>query len=158
MSPLGRGGAIRKALSTIPSSDNPVIVFNGDVYSEFSILELIDKYKSSKDLNPNHAGTLLLRSYRSSYGIVEIDSNNIVTAFSEKPELPYWINAGVFALNPDIRHELPEIGDHETETFPRLAKEGRLDGIKNAQFCKSIDSFNDLEDVENHILTKKTQN
>jgi len=158
MSPLGRGGAIRKALSTIPLSDNPVIVFNGDVYSEFSILQLIDKYKSSKDLNPNHAGTLLLRSYRSSYGIVEIDSNNIVTAFSEKPELPYWINAGVFALNPEIRDELPKIGDHETETFPRLAKEGRLDGIKNTQFCKSIDSFNDLADVENHVLTKKTQN
>ena len=31
-SPLGRGGAIRKALSVLPFSYEPVIVFNGDVY------------------------------------------------------------------------------------------------------------------------------
>jgi len=158
MSPLGRGGAIRKALSILPLSDEPVIVFNGDVYSEFKILDLIDRYKSSKALNPNHAGTLLLRRYQSSYGIVEIDSNDIVTAFSEKPELPYWINAGVFALNLSIRDELPKIGDHETETFPRLAKEGRLGGIKTQQFCRSIDSFKDLADVETHMVTRKTRN
>jgi NDP-sugar pyrophosphorylase family protein len=157
-SPLGRGGAIRKALSSLGLSDEPVTIFNGDVYSEFNIVELINRYKSSKILNPKHAGTLLLRKYQSSYGIVEIDSKDRVTGFSEKPELPYWINAGVFALNPSILDELPQIGDHEIETFPRLAMEGRLDGIRTSRFCKSIDSFKDLSDVETHIIKGKTRN
>ena len=158
MSPLGRGGAIRKALSILPLSDEPVIVFNGDVYSDFSIVKLIDRYKSSQALNSNHAGTLLIHRYQSSYGIVEIDSKYDVTGFSEKPELPYWINAGIFALNQNITNELPQIGDHELETFPKLAQEGRLGAIKTSQFCKSIDSFKDLADVENHIIqTRRNQ-
>ncbi len=151
-SPLGRGGAIRKALSVLPFSDEPVIVFNGDVYSDFNLVKLIDRYKSSKTQNPNHAGTLLIRRYQSSYGIVEVDSKCNVSGFSEKPELPYWINAGVFALNQYILEELPQIGDHEVETFPKLAQEGRLGAIKTSQFCKSVDSLKDLSDVEDHII------
>ena len=46
--------------------------------------------------------------------------------FTEKAELPYWINAGIYVFSREIEKLLPDLGDHETLTFPGLAAEGKL--------------------------------
>ena len=42
--------------------------------------------------------TIVLTPFVSPYGIVEVDEDDRVTQFLEKPSLPYWINAGVYVL------------------------------------------------------------
>ena len=44
--------------------------------------------------------------------------------FDETPELPYWVNAGVYVLEDETIERFPEKGDHERTTFPELAAEG----------------------------------
>ena len=44
--------------------------------------------------------------------------------------------------------------DHETETFPRLAKAGRLAALRSRSFWRSVDSFKDLNEAEEHVSAR----
>ena len=41
---------------------------------------------------------------------------------------------------------LPEIGDHETTTFPELAKRRLLLGYKSSDYWKGIDTVKDMNE------------
>jgi NDP-sugar pyrophosphorylase family protein len=88
---------------------------------------------------------------RSPYGIVEVADNSLVTGFTEKPELPFWINAGIYLLNRRIVEQLPDVGDHETMTFPQLAKDGALRVFKTRAFWKTIDTVKDLTETRSEF-------
>ena len=60
----------------------------------------------------------------SPYGIVDMEDGGRVVGFREKVELPHWINGGVYVFDREVFQEFPDLGDHEVETFPRLAEEG----------------------------------
>ncbi|MCI0898031.1 MAG: nucleotidyltransferase family protein, partial [Chloroflexi bacterium] len=66
-------------------------------------------------------------------------------------EMEHWINAGIYLFERAIAAELPDLGDHETETFPRLAKAGRLAAMRSRRFWRSVDSFKDLREAEEHV-------
>ena len=55
-----------------------------------------------------------------------------------------------------IVDELPDLGDHETSTFPKLATVGRLAAVKSSQFWQSVDSFKDLRVAEDRLTTNST--
>jgi NDP-sugar pyrophosphorylase family protein len=46
------------------------------------------------------------------------------------------------------------LGDHETETFPRLAQAGRLAAMRSRSFWRSVDSFKDLSEAEDHVASR----
>lgn len=140
--PLGRGGALREALGRIPDSEDAVIATNGDVITSLPLAPLLAAHRGRRV-----QATLVLVPFVSQYGIVEIDGTDRVTQFREKPELPYWINAGVYALSPSIREDLPERGDHETTTFPELARAGRLGASKTRAFWRTVDTIKDVNEV-----------
>ena len=73
----------------------------------------------------------MLTPLRSPYGIVDVRDDGRIESFREKPELPYWINAGIYVLSREFFALLPDNGDHETTTFPQLAAEGKLFGFKS---------------------------
>ena len=87
----------------------------------------------------------------SPYGLVDMDDAGTVTGFREKVEMEHWINAGIYLFDRGIADELPDLGDHETETFPRLAKAGRLAALRSRSFWRSVDSFKDLNEAEEHV-------
>ena len=140
--PLGRGGALRAALADVPADEEVVIATNGDVITNLRLRPLIDAHRA-KDVMV----TVFLTPFVSPYGIVEVDENERVTRFREKPELPYWVNAGVYALSPVLRDHLPERGDHETTTFPRLAEAGRLGAFKSRAYWRGVDTIKDVNEV-----------
>ena len=87
----------------------------------------------------------------SPYGLVDMDESGTVTGFREKVEMEHWINAGIYLFERSIADELPDLGDHETETFPRLAQAGRLAAMRSRRFWRSVDSFKDLREAEEHV-------
>ena len=93
----------------------------------------------------------MLVPYNSQYGIVESNNQNIVTKFTEKGRLPFWINAGVYLLNRQIESLLPDLGDHETTTFRNLAEEGQLAAYHSSSTWTSIESPKDLNDISDQI-------
>lgn len=151
--PLGRGGALRQGLAALPRDNGPVIATNGDVITDASLGELIADYHYRRRRNPAHCATILTVPMTSPYGIVDTGADGLVDQFREKAVLPYTINGGVYILHPGICDLLPEVGDHETATFPALAAEGRMSAVTAGAFWRSVDSPKDLREAEEHLLS-----
>ena len=149
--PLGRGGALRQGLAALPPDDGPVIATNGDVITGASLAELIADYHTRRRRSQAHCATILTVPMTSPYGIVDTGADGVVDQFREKAILPYAINGGVYVLHPDIHGLLPELGDHETTTFPALAAEGRMSAVSTDAFWRSVDSPKDLREAEEHL-------
>ena len=147
-SPLGRGGAIRKGISLVPEDEETLLVLNGDIITDQSLESLMGRHCEKKKANPQHLATLMVVPMVSPYGLVELDPGDQVSGFREKVEMPHWINAGVYVFDRRIAGELPNLGDHETETFPRLAEAGKISALKCRGFWRSVDSFKDLREAE----------
>ena len=133
-SPLGTGGAIKKALKMI--KDKSFFVINGDTITN------IDLKKLSKIENAIAAVELKTR-----FGILETKDDKIIK-FKEKKEISdLWMNVGIYYLQKSIFKDLPIKGDIEKTLFPDYAKKGKLHIVKfkNVQWY-SIDSFKDMEE------------
>ena len=151
--PLGRGGACRKGLSVVPEDERTVVVTNGDTVTSESLATVLDRFHSQRRSNPGHQATIMVVPFVSPYGLVDVDSGDRVAGFQEKTELPYWINGGIYVFSRDIQALLPELGDHETSTFPALAAQGTLGALRSRAFWRSVDSFKDLREAEDYLTT-----
>ena len=150
-SPLGRGGAIKRGYPLAPPGDEPVVVTNGDIITRQPLSEIVEFHRRSGARRNGAAVTLLAVPMVSPYGLVEVDGAGGVTGFREKVELPHWINGGVYVFDRGVFAEFPDLGDHEVETFPRLARAGRIAAYQSRLFWTSIDSFKDLREAEEFI-------
>ena len=133
-SPLGTGGAIKKAGKMI--KEKSFFVMNGDIISNINLSKMAKKENSIAAIE-----------LRTKFGILETDSDKILN-FKEKKEITdLWMNAGIYHLQKEILKELPVKGDIEKTTFPKYAKKNKLNIIKfkNVKWY-SIDSFKDMED------------
>ncbi|MBI3590063.1 MAG: nucleotidyltransferase family protein [Candidatus Melainabacteria bacterium] len=139
--PLGRGGAVKKAWDKI-LSDEAIIVTNGDIYTEMNLQNAIIAHKNNKPA----IATICLFPYKSPYGIVRMDANGFVDGFDEKRTLPYWVNGGIYIFEHEVKKYLPDRGDHETTTFPQLAKEKLMFGYKSMDYWRGIDTVKDLNE------------
>jgi NDP-sugar pyrophosphorylase family protein len=149
--PLGRGGAIRKGFLLVPESEQSVVGLNGDVVTHENLNRILDRHREKKGANPSHLATIMVVPMVSPYGLVDMNEVDDVVGFREKVEMPHWINAGVYILDRHILSELPELGDHETGAFPRLAQDGRISAHKSRTFWRSVDSFKDLREAEEYL-------
>jgi NDP-sugar pyrophosphorylase family protein len=150
-SPLGRGGAIKKGYPLVPPGEDTVVVLNGDIVTDESLAAVLARHRERKVLDAAHLATLLVTPMVSPYGLVDTNDADEVTGFREKVELPHWINGGVYVFDRAVFAQFPDLGDHEVETFPRLAQEGRIAALKTRAFWTSIDSFKDLREAEEHL-------
>ena len=150
-SPLGRGGAIKAGFPEVPTTEETVAVLNGDVITDETLDRLISVHRERKSVNELHMATIMVVPMVSPYGLVEMDSSDTITGFREKVEMEHWINAGIYLFERPIAGELPDLGDHETETFPRLAQAGQLAALRSRSFWHSVDSFKDLREAEDHV-------
>jgi len=142
--PLGTGGALLNTESLLRREES-FLVLNGDVITNLNPSRL-------RDLN-DYVGVLALVPLKSPYGVVDTDSDGLVSQFREKPTLPeYWVNAGVYHLSPKIFNYLKDKSDIETTAFPKLADEGKLKAVKYDRcFWKSIDVYKDIEEAEKDL-------
>ena len=150
-SPLGRGGAIKQGYPLAPADDAPVVVTNGDIITRQPLAELLDFHRDSPARKNGPGVTLLAVPMVSPYGLVDMDDSGGVVGFREKVELPHWINGGVYVFDREVFAEFPDLGDHEVETFPKLAQEGRIAAFRTREFWTSIDSFKDLREAEDFL-------
>ncbi len=144
--PLGRGGGIKLAWNELGPSDAPVIATNGDIVTSFDLGAMVDAHHKA-----NAMVTDLVVPYVSQYGIVDLTEDGKVIGFRSEPRLPYWVNAGVYVMEQSVRELLPDKGDHEQYTFPKLAEEGRLLAYKSEKFWRAVDTIKDLTVVKEHF-------
>lgn len=140
--PLGTGGAISHAAQSLDSgkSDDPVLIFNGDVMSDHDIsAQILSHQKNRADVTLH----LIQVEDARAFGCVPTDEDGRVIEFLEKMEHPVtnWINAGCYIFNRGVIDAIPlgVITSVERETFPRLIQaEQRIFGYKENAYWLDI--------------------
>lgn len=99
---LGTAGALRRLASH--QSREPLLVINGDVLTNVNFRALFD-YHCEHEAQI----TVGVRRYamKVPYGVVE-GRGLEVEAIREKPEISFFVNAGIYLLEPDVCREIPE--------------------------------------------------
>ncbi len=98
---LGTGGA----LSLIDEKLNePFFVTNGDVLSSLDYEALLNFHINEKSI-----GTMCTRkdSYQIPYGVIETDIDNNILSMKEKPVNEFFINTGIYVLEPEVLKYVP---------------------------------------------------
>jgi NDP-sugar pyrophosphorylase family protein len=136
---LGRGGGIRFAAQHLQADAKPVVVVNGDNIVDIDLAPLLAQHEQTGALVTDVVVPLI-----SSRGIVEMDDRDRIVGFLEKPELPHWINAGIYVFSRAALEMLPVQGDHEDLLFPRLAAKGSLYAYRTRELWRTVDTAKDL--------------
>lgn len=145
--PLGRGGALKQGLRAFNEKNEPVIALNGDAITNLDATKFKEFHIAKGGL-----ATLVSVPLVSPYGIVDFANDpDTVTGFKEKPQLDYWINAGIYLFSPQALDLLPDKGDHEDTTFPTMALRGELKAFKTSCFWKPVDTIKDLSELRNQF-------
>jgi dTDP-glucose pyrophosphorylase len=97
---LGTAGS----LSLLPEKPpEPLLVMNGDLLTNVNWGQLLDFHSS------HHAkATMCVREYdlQVPFGVVNVDGNRM-TGIQEKPVMQFFINAGIYVLEPDALDLVP---------------------------------------------------
>ncbi len=98
--PLGTAGSLR----LVTPGPEPLVVVNGDILTTVNFRSLIRYHRDSGAVL-----TIGLRSYEVSvpYGVVESDGSRVVR-ISEKPVYRYFVNAGIYVVEPSAIRHIPE--------------------------------------------------
>jgi NDP-sugar pyrophosphorylase family protein len=149
--PLGRGGGLRHAAARRRET-GPVFALNGDELLDLDLTTLLERHRGR-----NPAATIVVAPMVSALGVVELDQSEFVTGFREGPNLPYWVNTGVYVLDDEAISRLPERGDHETSTFPELAAERRLLAYRHDGVWLTVNTPKDLRRAQEHFAAPPDQ-
>ncbi len=149
--PLGRGGGLKYAARSLPYPELSWYATNGDVWTRFSLREM-----AAFHAERGATATLALARPRIPWGVVETNEFGQVLDFIEAPPSPYPVNAGVYVFGPEFTPLLPDLGDHERTTFPRLARERRLAGFPLPQgaYWRAIDTAKDLTEAARELAAQ----
>jgi NDP-sugar pyrophosphorylase family protein len=134
-SPLGTGGALRRALVHV---DSQALVLNGDSYCDSDYRELLGLLQTR---SAAFSLTAVHEPDASDYGCLALDENDVVRGFEEKGRAGEgWINAGVYALERRFLEEaIPEgKSSLETEVLPAWVKQEQTPACRVHCFFRDI--------------------
>jgi NDP-sugar pyrophosphorylase family protein len=143
--PLGRGGGLRLAARERRES-GPIFALNGDELLDVDLGMLLARHR---DRSP--AATITLTPLQSPFGVVELTDDDVVSGFREAPLLPHWVNVGLYVLDDEALSRLPDRGDHETTTFPELARERKLHGFRHEGTWLTVNTPKQLRLAEEFV-------
>ena len=116
--PLGTAGG----LSLLEESSEPLLVINGDILTSLN-------YRAMLKFHQDHDAvmTVGVRQHEMTvpYGVIETDGVEI-RCVNEKPAMRFFINAGVYLLQPEAFQYIPKGERFDmTELIARLIAEGK---------------------------------
>jgi glucose-1-phosphate cytidylyltransferase len=138
------GARIARALEAIQISENGHFgVTYGDGLCNADLSEEFDFHVGSKRI-----GTVLGVHPRARFGVIEIDSDNTVSSFTEKPQTDRdLINGGFFFFRNSFKKYLSIHGDCVLERDPleNLAKDRQLGMFRHDGFWQCMDTIRDKQ-------------
>jgi mannose-1-phosphate guanylyltransferase/phosphomannomutase len=122
--PLGTAGAVKNAAAYL---DNTFLVMNGDIFTDLNLADMLAFHKRNK---ARATISLTWVDDPSAFGVVDMDSQQKIKKFIEKPPLAdapsHWINAGAYFLEPEVLPKIPANTHYmfENGLFPGLLAAG----------------------------------
>jgi len=138
------GGRIKRIQPYV--GDQPFMLTYGDGVSDVNVNDLVEFHKKS-----GKYATLTAVQPSGKFGALEIDQENSVSSFQEKPRGDgAWINGGFFVLEPQIFNYIRQ-GDEtvwEREPLEKLAEDNQLIAFKHEGFWHPMDTLRDKNELE----------
>jgi len=142
--PLGTAGSLGLLPDNLP--DLPILMMNGDLLTKIDFTELLNFHLQNEGI-----ATVCVREYdfQVPYGVIKAKDNCIIS-IEEKPVQKFFINAGVYVLDPKILHsidgtsylDMPKLLENEIENSRKVnmfpiyeywLDIGQIDQFKQAQ-------------------------
>ena len=143
--PLATAGQLLTAKKFI---DDTFVCVYGDAIYEFSLREMI---KEHDRLDAFISMALLSYKTRLKYGFIDINGNNRVTTWNEKPEIKGLINIGCYVMEPGFIDLIPSSNAYGMDDAVRKA----LDMKKLVNGFKIESGFIDIGDKKSYLQTYK---
>jgi len=117
--PLGTAGALGLLPKEMPKL--PILMMNGDLVTNVNFENLLEFHYEQKGL-----ATMCVREYdiQVPYGVVEMNEHRI-TSIIEKPLHKFFVNAGIYVLEPEL---VQQVSAHGYLDMPTLLEKQIEDG------------------------------
>lgn len=137
--PLGTAGSLSLLGHTF---DTPFLVTNCDVLIHADYADIFHYHqRAGNELTIVTA----LKNIVVPYGVIHSSENGRIDSMEEKPRLSYFVNTGMYILEPKLLEDIPkDTFFHMTDLADKLLKEGRKVGM----YPISEDSFLDMGEFE----------
>jgi glucose-1-phosphate cytidylyltransferase len=137
------GGRVKRIQPYI--GDETFLLTYGDGVGDVDIAKLIETHKAS-----GKEATLTAVQPLGRFGALQLDENNGIESFREKPLGDGdWINGGFFVMEPGVFDRIP--GDStilEREPLESLAADGQLGAYLHQGFWQPMDTLRDKRQLE----------
>lgn len=150
--PLGTAGSIKLIKETFKT---PIIITNCDILIEADYDHVLEYHKKTKnDLTIVSS----LKNVTIPYGVLHLKENGIITSMEEKPQLSYFINTGMYYINPEHIQEIPDnTFYHMTHLAEKLMAEGKKVGMYPISESSYLDmgQFEEMKKMEERVNTQE---
>jgi NDP-mannose synthase len=148
--PLSTMGPL-KLIRNLPEN---FLVMNGDILTDLDYLSLYNHHVSNNSI---FTISSFKRKQKNDYGVLEIDSNDQLCGFKEKPTTVFHVSMGVYILNKEVINIIPENVAYGFDNLmldliklnrPASVKEHSgywLDIGRPEDYMKAIDEFDEIK-------------
>lgn len=155
---LGTAGGVRRLAEEF---DDTFVVVSGDALTDVDISELVAFHKEKRAL----ATVALHRVFDTSeFGVVEIDDEDNIRGFQEKPDpqeaISTLANSGIYVFEPRALEYVPEntFFDFAKDVFPRFLENGeRFVGYQGNFYWSDIGTLEAYRQAQYDVLSDRVQ-
>lgn len=133
--PLGTAGSIKLIKE---SFKEPIIVANCDQIINADYKDLYEYHKKSGNIITIVSA---LKNFKVPYGVLKTKENGEVVQMEEKPTISYFVNTGMYVVNPEVISLIP---DHKMFHMTQLIETAQKNGKQVGIYPVSEDSFLDM--------------
>lgn len=139
--PVATAGQLKTAEKLL---DEPFVCVYGDSVYEFNLRKMIREHMESKAFV---SMALLAYSTKLKYGFIDMNGQDKVTAWREKPEISGLINIGCYVMEPEFLKLIPKSGSFGMDNAVRKALEQK----KTVKGFKIDTGFIDIGDKKSYL-------
>jgi glucose-1-phosphate cytidylyltransferase len=138
------GGRLKRILPYVENEEMFCFTY-GDGLADVNVTELIEFHKRHGKL-----ATLTATQPMGKFGALQIDEDDLVSSFAEKPRGDgRWVNGGFFVLSPKVgRYIQDDSTMWEREPLEAISRDGGLVAYKHPGFWQPMDTIHDKAVLE----------
>jgi glucose-1-phosphate cytidylyltransferase len=130
------GGRIKLAEERL--GEGPFSVTYADGVADIDLSALVEFHRGGDAL-----ATVTVVRPELQFGVADLDQEDRVRGFHEKPRVDNWINGGFFCFEPGVLDYLGEDSVLEREPLERLASDDQLRAYRHQGFWDCMDTYKD---------------
>lgn len=136
---------IERIKACSPHIKGDFILLYGDTLADVDLNQLQEFHFSH-----NAKATITLYPLKTQFGLAELDQDENVTSFREKPTLDKWINIGNFYYEKEVLSWMNDFSSY-ARFLEFLGSQKKLKGFKHQGVHITVNTIRELEDAEEYI-------